>query len=114
MLARWRTCSTLSGEFSRRCCVNKKENVERVANYLRTMGTTWRALSRPNVMIMGQIACLAAYGDHQRRERAPRGAGHHTLRRRCADGVPAAGALLDICLIALASVPRVQQTARRY
>src|SRR5437867_10392861 len=62
MLARWRTCSTLSGELYRRCCVNKKENVERVANYLRTMGTTWRALSWPNVMIMGQIAYLDANG----------------------------------------------------
>src|SRR6266446_5510377 len=81
MLARWRTCSTLSGEFSRRCCVNKKENVERVANYLRTMGTTWRALSRPNVMIMGQIACLDAYGDDPQERRQRARAGCHTPPR---------------------------------
>ena len=49
-------------QFSRRCCVNKKENVEQVANYLRTMGTTWRALSQPKVMIIGQIAYLDANG----------------------------------------------------
>ena len=29
------------------------------------MGTTWRALSRPNVMIMGQIAYLDAYGQER-------------------------------------------------
>src|SRR5437870_137671 len=62
MLARWRPCSTTSGELSRRYCANKKENAGRVANYLRTMGTIWRALSRPKVMMMGQIAYLDAYG----------------------------------------------------
>src|SRR6266700_1570853 len=45
MWARWRPCSTTSGELSRRCCVNKKENAERVANYLQTMGIIWRVLS---------------------------------------------------------------------
>src|SRR5207244_8770498 len=64
MLARWRPCSTTSGELSRRYCANKKENAGRVANYLRTMGTIWRALSRPKVMMMGQIAYLDAYGVH--------------------------------------------------
>src|SRR6266511_2775788 len=43
-------------------CANKKENAGRVANYLRTMGTIWRALSRPEIMMMGQIAYLDAYG----------------------------------------------------
>src|SRR2546427_13044063 len=62
MLARWRPCSTTSGELYRRYCANKKENAGRVANYLRTMGTIWRALSRPKVMMMGQIAYLDAYG----------------------------------------------------
>src|SRR5205823_1214646 len=62
MLARWRPCSTTSGELSRRCCVSKKENAERVANYLQTMGIIWRVLSRPKAMIMGQIACLDANG----------------------------------------------------
>src|SRR5256885_16713454 len=62
MLARWRPCSTTSGELYRRYCANKKENAGRVANYLRTMGTIWRPLSRPKVMMMGQIAYLDAYG----------------------------------------------------
>src|SRR6266446_9927638 len=62
MLARWRPCSTTSGELYRRYCANKKENAGRVANYLRTMGTIWRALSRPEIMMMGQIAYLDAYG----------------------------------------------------
>src|SRR6266542_150866 len=61
MLARWRPCSTTSGELYRRYCANKKENAGRVANYLRTMGTIWRALSRPEIMMMGQIAYLDAY-----------------------------------------------------
>jgi putative ABC transport system substrate-binding protein len=39
---------------------HKKENAERVANYLRTMGILWRALLRPKAMIMRQIACLDA------------------------------------------------------
>src|SRR6266511_4262054 len=43
-------------------CANKKENAGRVANYLRTMGTIWRALSRHEIMMMGQIAYLDAYG----------------------------------------------------
>ena len=50
------------GELSRRCCVNKKENAERVANYLQTMGIIWRMLSRPKAMIIGQIAYLDANG----------------------------------------------------
>src|SRR5437868_9260535 len=62
MLARWRPCSTTSGELYRRYCANKKENAGRVANYLRHMGTIWRPLSRPKVMMMGQIAYLDAYG----------------------------------------------------
>src|SRR4030095_6939046 len=62
MLARWRPCLTTSGELYRRYCANKKENAGRVANYLRTMGTIWRPLSRPKVMMMGQIAYLDAYG----------------------------------------------------
>src|SRR6266704_2466627 len=62
MLARWRPCSTTSGELYRRDCANKKENAGRVANYLRTMGTIWKALSRPEIMMMGQIAYLDAYG----------------------------------------------------
>src|SRR5438309_57487 len=62
MLARWRPCSTTSGELYRRDCANKKENAGRVANYLRTMGTIWRALSRPEIIMMGQIAYLDAYG----------------------------------------------------
>src|SRR5713101_4382370 len=61
MLARWRPCSSDLGELYRRYCANKKENAGRVANYLRTMGTIWRALSRPKVMMMGQIAYLDAY-----------------------------------------------------
>src|SRR5712691_5215182 len=65
MLARWRPCSTTSGELSRRCCVNKKENAKRVANYLQTMGIIWRVLSRPKAMIMTQIACLDANGGHR-------------------------------------------------
>src|SRR6266542_740857 len=66
MLARWRPCSTTSGELYRRYCANKKENAGRVANYLRTMGTIWRALSRPEIMMMGQIAYLDAYAAHPR------------------------------------------------
>src|SRR5882724_9067020 len=62
MLARWRPCATTSGELYRRDCANKKENAGRVANYLRTMGTIWKALSRPKVMMMGQIVYLDAYG----------------------------------------------------
>src|SRR5437867_10707545 len=62
MLARWRPCSTTSGELYRRYCANKKENAGRVTNYLRTMGTIWKALSRPKVMMMGQIVYLDAYG----------------------------------------------------
>ena len=47
--------------------------------------------------------------DHQRRERAPRGAGHHTLRRRWGDRLPAAGALLHIGIIALGVVAIVPE-----
>src|SRR6266545_4587032 len=94
MLARWRPCSTTSGELYRRYCANKKENAGRVANYLRTMGTIWRALSRPEIMMMGQIAYLDAYAPHPRarpavRPGAPRGASS------CVDGPHTATVLIQ-------------------